>query len=592
MHITGRPVVTQRPIRPASHGWCQSSIPSATKALPRPAKECTCPSGRRPTTAHMKKPNVSCSSSTTAAWISWTSVIAARRAPSRLASASWRVRLRSRAAASSSWRGRQASAALGDAERDPAVALLGASRKERHGELVLAQDLAAAVGALAVQQRAVGLRDQVAGGHAGRPLGDPGGRARAAVAGQVAETEADPLERAGGDLARDGVVRLGGDQRELVAAVAGGEVVGPRGRAQRVADAAQHLVADQVAVLVVDLLEAVQVDQDERQRSAGRALGPLDLAGEAVVHRSVVEAAGERVGAGGFGQPGADGGVRERDGGELGERLQPFEVPAAQRDAAAVRDGEDAAQLPRPVHRHGHRGLDVLPGRARPGAADLDVALGHHGLVGEQHLAGQALARRQPVAEVLGREPGRRLERQRFAVVVRHPVDHGAVGPDQQRGLVADAGQERPQVGRLVERLGRAGERGVEIGGALVLERRRPVGEGGGRRRGERDAQLDGRVVADVGPWAGDEEDARRPVAGKRQHERAGLLRLRAGDDAQRAGRAAAGPHFVGRVGHEVRDRPGGHDGRGGHGEQRAGLGGERVGEFLLGDTGGEGEHA
>ena len=51
---------------------------------------------------------------------------------------------------------------------------------------------------------------------------------------------------------------------ELVAGVADADVVGPDGRAQHPRDLAQRAVADVVAVGVVDLLEAVEVHDHQR----------------------------------------------------------------------------------------------------------------------------------------------------------------------------------------------------------------------------------------------------------------------------------------------------------------------------------------
>ena len=66
--------------RPRSHAAAdQAGLPRLVPVLDPERDErvaaagersATCPSARRPTTAHMKKPNVSCSSSTTASWIS------------------------------------------------------------------------------------------------------------------------------------------------------------------------------------------------------------------------------------------------------------------------------------------------------------------------------------------------------------------------------------------------------------------------------------------------------------------------------------------------------------------------------------------
>ena len=265
------------------------------------------------------------------------------------------------------------------------------------------------------------------------------------------------------------------------------------------ADAPQDLVADEVSVLVVDLLEAVEVEQHERDRGAEGAAGALDLPREPIVQGGVVEAARERVGARGLGEAGADRGVVEGDRGELGERLERFELPPPERHPRAVRHREHAAQLPAPVHRDRHRGLDVLPRRARPGAADVAVVLGEHRAVREQDLPGEPVAGGQAVPQELRRQPVGGLERQRLRIVIGHAVDDRDVGADQLRGLLADAGQERAEVGRGVQDLRCARERGVLVGGTARLEPRGLVREGGGRgareRAGERERLLAGDLV-------------------------------------------------------------------------------------------------
>ena len=132
----------------------------------------------------------------------------------------------------------------------------------------------------------------------------------------------DALDRAAGDLGGLLLVGLDREQRELVAAVAGGDVVGAGPAAQGVTDAAQDLVADQVAVLLVDLLELVEVEEDQGEVAAGNARGALDLAQQALVQRRVVEAAGQPVGAGLLRDRGVEAGVAARGGGELGEGLR------------------------------------------------------------------------------------------------------------------------------------------------------------------------------------------------------------------------------------------------------------------------------
>ena len=155
---------------------------------------------------------------------------------------------------------------------------------------------AAAAGLLAVQQRAVGARHELGGAEARAPGGHAGGGAGGVALDELGDRGRDPVDGAGGDLQRGLLVGGGDDQRELVAAVARGDVVGADAAAQRGADAAQDLVAGQVAVLLVDALEVVEVDQHQRGRLGGAAGRAADLAPELLVQRGVVEAAGQRVG--------------------------------------------------------------------------------------------------------------------------------------------------------------------------------------------------------------------------------------------------------------------------------------------------------
>jgi len=54
------------------------------------------------------------------------------------------------------------------------------------------------------------------------------------------------------------------DDGEFVAAQAGDEVIGTQLLIQPVGHDAQHLVADLVALRVVDVLEAVEIDEQQR----------------------------------------------------------------------------------------------------------------------------------------------------------------------------------------------------------------------------------------------------------------------------------------------------------------------------------------
>jgi hypothetical protein len=139
-------------------------------------------------------------------------------------------------------------------------------------------------------------------------------------------------------------------------AVAGHDVIRADAAAQGLADLSEHLVARLMAVAVVHLLELVEVDQHERQRVA-RALGALELAMERIVHRRVVEAAREGVGARSERELGVRARVAARRGGQIAECLQQRELVA--RGAAAVLEahGDRAAQAPVPAQRDGRRAV-------------------------------------------------------------------------------------------------------------------------------------------------------------------------------------------------------------------------------------------
>ena len=73
-----------------------------------------------------------------------------------------------------------------------------------------------------------------------------------------------------------GRVAVGEHDDELVAGVAGADVVGPQRAGEELGDALQRRVAGRVPVLIVDALELVEVEHDQRQRPVA-APGPGDL---------------------------------------------------------------------------------------------------------------------------------------------------------------------------------------------------------------------------------------------------------------------------------------------------------------------------
>ena len=90
---------------------------------------------------------------------------------------------------------------------------------------------------------------------------------------------------------------LGRKHRELVAAHARDDALGPDALDQARAQLAQQLVAVVVAQRVVDLLEAVQVQQHHRKRLAGAA-GASQLVLELGAEALAVGEAGQLVGVG------------------------------------------------------------------------------------------------------------------------------------------------------------------------------------------------------------------------------------------------------------------------------------------------------
>jgi large subunit ribosomal protein L31 len=85
-----------------------------------------------------------------------------------------------------------------------------------------------------------------------------------------------------------------GQDRELVAAEATDGVRRAHHGAHRLHDPAQQLVAEGVPVLVVDALEVVEVEQHDREHTAG-ARGAAELGGEALLEPAAVQASRQRI---------------------------------------------------------------------------------------------------------------------------------------------------------------------------------------------------------------------------------------------------------------------------------------------------------
>ena len=116
-------------------------------------------------------------------------------------------------------------------------------------------------------------------------------------------------------------LRIGQDDDELVAAEAGGEIAGTQPARDQAADEADRPAADQVAAAVDQRLEAVEVEHQQRDRSATRQ----QLGKDAIEVARVAEA-GQVVGDRGDLCLPIERGVGDRDRGVVGERSDEPEL--------------------------------------------------------------------------------------------------------------------------------------------------------------------------------------------------------------------------------------------------------------------------
>ena len=221
-------------------------------------------------------------------------------------------------------------------------------------------------------------------------------------------------------------IALDEDHAVLVGAQAREDVLLAHGAAQQRADLDQHLVGHVQAGAVVELAEAVDVDEGDGQRAVV-ALGARDLLGQALAEGAVVGQAGERVGGRLGVQPRAILGVGHRGGDEVGVILQALLGPGR--------------ELVRVVGHHDERAPHRGAGAHRGGQAHAVVLAVHP--VARDGLAGSAGGR----AGCPGAR--RRCRRDLRAVLVVRPAaeDGDAVGvleADDGGAVGARAGARRP----------------------------------------------------------------------------------------------------------------------------------------------------
>ena len=108
---------------------------------------------------------------------------------------------------------------------------------------------------------------------------------------RAAERVTEATDEYGGGLVRAG---SGGDHDELVAADSGNGVALAQDRLEASCERLQHVVAGVMAAHVVDVLEAVEVDDDHGERLVG-APRPAECLLDAVLEEHAVGEPGERV---------------------------------------------------------------------------------------------------------------------------------------------------------------------------------------------------------------------------------------------------------------------------------------------------------
>ena len=163
----------------------------------------------------------------------------------------------------------------------------------------------------------------------------------------------DGIEQAAGESVEIRV-DVGQDDRELVAAEPPGDVDRPARRADRGRDPPQRLIARDMAARVVQRLEVVEVDDDDRDVRLA-ADGPRELLLEPLVEGAVVQDSGQRVLVDLASQILVELGVSDSQGGLRSDRAAEVDValrPAAGRGVVGHLDQADRAAV------HDQRQLD------------------------------------------------------------------------------------------------------------------------------------------------------------------------------------------------------------------------------------------
>ena len=191
----------------------------------------------------------------------------------------------------------------------------------------------------------------------------------------------DPLRHPFGECLRDVDIAVGEDDRELLAARAADVVILTDGRTELGSQFREHLVADGVAVDVVDSLEVVEVEHHECDGAVLRG-GSNDLSPEALVECPVVPETGQRIRLRLELEAGTHLGVVESEGRRIAESHGELELVLGELPQSDSVDVERALDAAAGDERYGYERLRI--GR---GAFDESNAWVEIGTVREDWLA-------------------------------------------------------------------------------------------------------------------------------------------------------------------------------------------------------------
>ncbi len=400
-------------------------------------------------------------------------------------------------------------------------------------------------------ERAVGHVDEgVLGPAVVRVAGDPDADRHARptrLPRQLGHAAADPDR----DLVGDDPVGAREDDHELVAAVAIDAVVLAGRFRDRARDSAEEGVAGRVAAGVVERLEPVEVEHQDRERPAQSA--GLDRLAELALERAVVAQPGQRVEIG----PDPDGAVRlgvlQGDRRLRREQLGQLELVGAERRLVVAHpaDVERADRLAVDEQRDDDHRLGLERGAGHLDRARIEMgAVGQDGLAVVDHPAGDPGPERDLVGEDHLGEGVAGDDRPAGAGRPVDAVDGQRVVRDDRLERIGDQVEDAGRLERREESLvdleqaALAVELELELG-LLVAQpfHVRPVDQRLGRVPGE---DLEGRLVVVVEPVAPvlrqDDDAVDGPVEGHRDDEHRLRPVGRAHDQRPAVGRGVAEP--------------------------------------------------